>query len=129
MKRIVVLVILVFLGLNPSQAKMTSTERAFISHKRSVLMSQTVTKSVLARAAPRSHKRLLIINELIDDENDDPPGSDELDLHVTYRRPEFVDVPYDNLDNEELSNYVQIRLAVARARAMSVYRSKFTKTA
>ena len=129
MKRIVVLVILVFLGLNPSQAKMTSAERAFISHKRSVLMNQTVTKSVLARAVPRSHKRLLIINELIDDENDDPPGSDELDLHVTYRRPEFVNVPHDNSDNEELSNYVQVRLAVARARAMAMYRSKSTKTA
>lgn len=83
MKRIVILATLVFLGLNLSQAKMTSTERAFISHKRSVLMSQTAIRNVLVHATPRSHKRLLIVNELIDDENDDPPGSDELDLHVT----------------------------------------------
>ena len=129
MKRIVVLVLIVFLGLRTSQAKMTSAEQAVAFHKRSALMSQTVTKNVLARAVPRSHKRLLITSNLIDDENDDPPGPDELDLQISYRRPDLVDVPYNNSDDEELSNYVQVRLAVARARAMSVYRSKFTKTA
>ena len=127
MKRIAVLVLLVFLGLSTSQAKMTSVERAVVSHKRSVLMSQTVTKNVLAHAIPRAHKRLLITNNLIDDENDDPPGPDELDLHIPYRRPDVVGIPHVDPDDGELSDYVQVRLAVARARAMAVYRSKVTK--
>jgi hypothetical protein len=129
MKKLAVLTLLVFLGLNTSQAKMTSVERTFIFHKRSVLMSQTVTKNVLVHAIPRSHKRLLIANNLIVDENDDPPGPDELDLHVSYRRDDIVNAPHNKLDDGELSKYVQVRLAVARARAMAAYRSKFTKDA
>ena len=55
---------------------------------------------------------------------DDSDGGDydEIDLQVGYRRPEPVQykVPYD--DDEPLSDYVTVRLAVARARAMARYR-------
>jgi len=129
MKKLAVLALFAFLGLNTSQAKTQLNEQVVASHKRSVLMSQTVTKNVLAHAIPRAHKRLLIANNLIDDENDDPPGPDELDLHVTYRRPDIVDIPHSNTNDDELSSYVQVRLAVARASAMAAYRSKFTKDA
>lgn len=123
MKKLAVLALVFLVVLNPSQAKTTSVERVFISHKRSVLMSQTATKNVLVHAIPRTQRRLLVA-DLVDDENDDPPGPDELDLQSLYRRPRIVETPHN-----ELSDYVTVRLAVARARAMAAYREKFTKTA
>ena len=47
-----------------------------------------------------------------------------LDLHVARRRPvlEFDQIPI----LEELSDYVTVRLAVARAKAMQVYYEKWT---
>ena len=120
MKKLAVLVLFVFLGLSTSRAKMTSVERAAAFHKRSVLMSQTVTKNVLVHATPRSHKRLLITSNLIDDENNDPPGPDELDLQSPYTRPRIV--KHDDNDSDDLSAYITVRLAVARARAMQKYR-------
>jgi len=119
MKKIAVLVLIAFLGLSTSQAKMTSVERVEVFHKRSVLMNRTVTKSVLVHAIPRTQRRLLITNNLIDDENDDPPGPDELDLQSPYTRPRIVK-SHDN--DDDLSDYVTVRLAVARARAMQKYR-------
>jgi hypothetical protein len=119
MKKLAVLVLIAFLGLSTSQAKMTSVERVEVFHKRSVLMNRTVTKSVLVHAIPRTQRRLLITNNLIDDENDDPPGPDELDLQSPYTRPRIVK-PHDN--DDDLSDYVTVRLAVARARAMQKYR-------
>ena len=121
MKKLAVLVLFAFLGLSISQAKMTSVERAAEFHKRSVLTSRTVTKNVLAHAIPRSQKRLLITNNLIDDENDDPPGPDELDLQSPYTRPRIT--KNKDCDSDELSDYVVVRLAVARARAMQKYRA------
>jgi len=117
MKKLAVAALFLFLVLNQSQAKMTSVERTFISHKRSVLMSQTVTRNVLVLATPRSRKRLSITNNSIND-NDNPPGPDELDLHRAYRRPTLV--KHRDFDCE-LSDYVQVRLAVARTRAMAQY--------
>ena len=78
------------------------------------------TKSVLVRAVPRAQRRLLVTNDLSD--NDEPPGTDELDLHLPYRRPELVKVPDSNND---VSDYIALRLAVARARAMESYRTKW----
>lgn len=82
-------------------------------------MSQTVSKNVLVLATPRSRKRLLGTSDLIDD-NDNPPGPDELDLHLARRRPELIE--QHDTDHGPLSDYVQVRLAVARARAMAQYR-------
>jgi hypothetical protein len=130
MKKLAVLVATVFLALSQSQAKMTSVERTFIFHKRSVLMSQTVTRNVLVHALPKAQRRLIALNELTDDDNDDAPGPEELDLQVSYRRPEVVDVPdrRPHDDDVELSDYVRVRLAVARARAVQAHRARSSTT-
>jgi hypothetical protein len=71
-----------------------------------------------AKALVNHVKRSYIANSSIDDEDDD--DADIMDLHIGYRRPRIVEP-----DDEELSDYIRIRLAVARARAMEIYRSKF----
>ena len=80
---------------------------------------------------PRAQRRLLVTNELGDDGNDNPAGPDELDLAGPYagsRGPErkHTLLPVD--DNTDISDYALVRLAVARARAMEVYRNKFSET-
>ena len=83
-------------------------------------------KNVLVRAVPRAHRRLLVTNNLTDDKNDDAPGPDELDLHIPYARPRVAGVPKEVVkDPDEVSDYVSVRLAVARAKAMSKYRETF----
>jgi len=129
MMRFVILALALLAASSPSQAKMTSVERTFIFHKRSVLMSRTVTRNALVHALPKAQRRLLTLNELTDDDNDDAPGPDELDLQVLYRRPEVVPVPERKAqDDLELSDYVKIRLAVARARAVQAHRARFSAT-
>jgi hypothetical protein len=122
MKKLAVTALTLFLVLSPSQAKTSATTKVLDSHKRSVLMSQMRTKSVLARVVPRAHRRLLVTND-VSDGNDGPPGPNELDLQTPYRRPELV----KQLDpTDDVSDYVAVRLAVARARAMEIYRTKWT---
>ena len=123
MKRLAVLVTTIFLVLSPSQAKTSDVVQATPYQKRSVLKNPTLTKNVLARAASRPQRKFLATNVLhLDIDDDGPAGPDELDLHTLYRRPEVV---APNLtDDVELSDYVQVRLAVARARAMAAYRAQ-----
>ena len=122
MKKLAVTALTLFLVLSPSQAKTSATTKVLDSHKRSVLMSQMRTKSVLARVVPRAHRRLLVTND-VSDGDDGPPGPNELDLQTPYRRPELV----KQLDpTDDVSDYVAVRLSVARARAMEIYRSKWT---
>ena len=130
MMRFVILALALLAASSPSPAKMTSVDGTFVFHKRSVLMSQTVTKNALVHALPKAQRRLLVINDLTDDDNDDAPGPDELDLQVLYRRPEVVDVPdrKPHEDDVELSDYVRVRLAVARARAVQAHRARFSTT-
>jgi hypothetical protein len=73
------------------------------------------------RAAKRLQKQLAQVQtpSNINDEDDD--GYDEIDICVAYRRPEIVHDD-SNTDEDELSPYVTVRLAVARAKAMSRYR-------
>lgn len=120
MKKLAVSLLFVFLALSTSQAKTTSVERVLVYQQRTVLVNRTAMKSALVHATPRAQRRLLVINDLTDDENDDPLGPDELDLHAPYRRPRIV----DNSPDEGVSDYVAVRLAVARARAMEIYRNK-----
>jgi hypothetical protein len=68
----------------------------------------------LVNHVKRSHTVSLIS---MDDEDDD--DADILDLQVGYRRPRIIED-----DDIELSDYVKLRLAIARARAMEIYRSK-----
>jgi len=130
MMRFVILALALLAASSPSLAKMTSVDGTFVYHKRSVLMSQTVTRNALVHALPKAQRRLLTLNELTDDDDDDAPGPDELDLQVSYRRPEVVDVPdrKPHEDDVELSDYIRVRLAVARARAVQAHRARFSTT-
>jgi hypothetical protein len=123
MKRLAVLATAIFLVLSPSQAKTSDVVQVTPYQKRSGLKNPTLTKNVLARVASRPQRKFLATNVLhLDiDDDDGPAGPDELDLHNLYRRPKVVEQPADDVD---VSDYVRVRLAVARAKAMSVYRAQ-----
>ena len=123
MKKLAVTVLTLFLALNQSQAKTNVAERAWDYQKPSVSMNQMQTKNVRVLAAKKTQRKFIVANDLTDPENDDLPGPDELDLQVPFRRPSVVNKPVDA--DEPLSDYVRIRLAVARARAMDKYRQTY----
>jgi hypothetical protein len=127
MMKYVATVLLGILVSMPSQAKMTPTERVFQSQKQHALNIQTQTKSVLVHALPKTHRKFVVTNDLTDDDTDDLPGPDELDLQVLYRRPRIVDT-HRSADDTELSDYVKTRLLIARARAMQAYNKSTTFT-
>jgi len=54
----------------------------------------------------------------LDDEDYGPAGPDELDLHRGFSRPKLSEPFID----DEVSDYVAIRLAVIRVRALQKYR-------
>jgi hypothetical protein len=126
MKKLVVLVLSLLVVLSQSLASTTLKATHSESRKVSDWKTRIVTKSVLVRAVSRSNRRLLIINNLEDDNNDDPPGPDELDLQSPYARPRLVKPTKDIQSDDELSDYVVVRLAVARAKAMKRYRELWT---
>jgi hypothetical protein len=123
MKKLAASLLIAFLGLNTSQAKTMSVDRVLAYQQRMVTVNRTAMKSALVHAIPRAQRRLLATN-LTDDENDNPPGPDELDLQVMYRRPRIVE-DHKHFD-ADVSDYVTIRLAVARARAMQKYYKNYT---
>lgn len=120
MMRLAIIAPLLFLVLNPSQAKTIDVAQVLESPKRSESTNPMRTKSVLVRVVPRHKRQILTANPDLDDP-DTGPGSEEIDLHVAYRRPELISNPVIDTD-DEISDYVAIRLAVARARAMNIYR-------
>lgn len=120
MMKLVIIALLLFLVLNPSQAKTIDVAQVLESPKRSESTNPMRTKSVLVRVVPRHKRQILTANPELDDP-DTGPGSEEIDLHVAYRRPELISNPVIDTD-DEISDYVTIRLAVARARAMNIYR-------
>ena len=80
---------------------------------------------------PRTQQRQLNLQRSnpseIDDDDDD--GYDDTDLHVAYRRPTLIpcdDRCYDH-DQNELSDHVLVRLAIARAKAINRYREVKTE--
>jgi hypothetical protein len=82
-----------------------------------------IRKVPQTRSAKRLQKQLAQIQIHlpfnINDEDDD--GYDEVDMYIGYRRPEVVQANKTTDDNE-LSPYVTVRLALARAKAMAKYR-------
>lgn len=110
-----------FLVLSLSQAKTSADAKVLDSHKHSALKSPTRKKNVLVRAVPKAQRRLLVTNDLSDGD-DGPPGPDELDSQSPYRRPR---VQHQLQDTDDISDYAGVRLAVARARALEVYRKKW----
>ena len=76
---------------------------------------------------PRTQRNLLKLTASqpsnlsdIDDEDNGPPGPDELDAHRGFNRPKLIHYSLD--DDEPLSDYVTIRLAIIRAKALIKYR-------
>ena len=67
-------------------------------------------------------------NLIIDDDDDDDDGPEDLDCHLGYSRPKVykVDTKVTDLD-EPLSDYVTVRLAVARAKAMQKYKETYVE--
>jgi len=75
---------------------------------------------------PRSKQKQLSLQRSNPDEIDDgdDDGYNDIDLHVAYRRPSLIpcnDQCHDH-DQDELSDHVLVRLAIARAKAMDRYR-------
>jgi hypothetical protein len=56
-----------------------------------------------------------------DDDSDDDDDTVQ-DIHVGPGRPRIVEDKKSDSDDDELSPYVTVRLAVARAKAMAKYR-------
>ncbi len=58
-------------------------------------------------------------------EDDEPDYYDELpEFHVGYRRPELVNITGQVVD-DELSDYVKLRLVLARMTALEKYQEKW----
>lgn len=120
MKKLAVTALTLFLALNQSQASTSPAKRDSVSQQHSGLRNPTRTKSVLVRAVPKAQRRLLVTNDASDGD-DGPPGSNELDMHQSYRRPELVKGPDVDAEDDELSDYVRTRLLIARVRALQKY--------
>lgn len=121
MMKLAVTALSLFLVLNPSQAKTNAVTQDSDFRKRFVSTNPMLTKNVRALVAKKVQRRLLITNDLSDGD-DGPPGPDELDLQSPYRRPRVIETPNSPAD---ISDYVAVRLAVARARAVAKYREKW----
>jgi hypothetical protein len=65
-------------------------------------------------------QHLLSNLELDDDDYDG--GSNDIDLHRGYNRLRLITVDFDN---DEVSDYVATKLALAREKAMQAYREKW----
>ena len=126
MKRLLIVWLLLVSGTSPA-----STNNQNKQDPATLSTAQTATKNaahlVKTRTAPRlaavkllpktkRQQQQLLTQHRIDDCDDD--GFDEIEFQVGYRRPELV----PDADTDELSNYVTVRLAVARARAMARFR-------
>jgi hypothetical protein len=73
---------------------------------------------------PRPHRQHLLLSNLSFDDEDDDDAEFVQDAHVSYRRPSLIQDQDEKeiQDDEPLSDYVTVRLAVARAKAMAKYR-------
>ena len=127
MMKFVVLVVLSSIVWTISLAKTYDSTAIPESRSRSDSRIQTPTKNALVRAVPKN-KRQVLIPALLDlEDSDDSQGVEVLDLYIGYRRPEVIqDQTFD--DDDLVTDYVKIRLAVARARAMAAYRQKYCNT-
>jgi len=92
------------------------------------VLSQLPLSKTKKRQLKLSQQRPQPSNIIIDDDDDDG-GPEELDYHRSYSRPKvyFVDEPVIDPDDTPLSNYVTVRLAVARAKAMQKYREIYNE--
>jgi hypothetical protein len=74
------------------------------------------------------HRQYPQLSNLSIDDDDDDDGPEELDYHRAYGRPKVYKVEQKVTDiDEPLSDYVTVRLAVARAKAMQKYRETYVE--
>ena len=120
MMKLVALALSLFLVSTPSLAKRTSDQRVLDSHRLSILKTQIATKNVLAIASSRPLRRLLVINAVIDDRGEGPPGPDDLDLQSPFGRNRSAHQRDTEFD--DISAHARVRLAIARAKALKKHR-------
>ena len=91
------------------------------------VLSQLPLSKTKKRQLKLSQQRPLLSNTIID-EDDDDGGPEELDYHRAYGRPKvcYVDEIVTDLDDQPLSDYVTVRLALSRAKALLKYRETYT---
>jgi hypothetical protein len=118
MKKLALLAVLIFPFLNPSQASTMSADHALVIHRHSELKTRMQIRSVMVHALPRAQRRLVIHD--VDDDDDDGPDPDDISLHVGFRRPDVY--VHKHTADTDVSDYVKVRLAVARAKAMAKYK-------
>jgi hypothetical protein len=124
--RYVILALIALAIWNTSQAKTNPMERVFMYHRQHQLKTQTQIKSVWLHSLSKAQRRLAVTSDLEDDDNDNAPGPDELDLQVLYRRPEVLKPPQITATDEDLSDYVRFRLMLARIKALQKYNSLYS---
>lgn len=126
MKRLLIVWLLLVSGTSPASTSqpdkqdLATLPTAQTATKNAVplVKTRTAPRPVVAKLLPKTKRqqhRLLTHNVVEDSDNDD---LGQIDFQVGYRRPELV----PDADTDELSNYVTVRLAVARARAMARFR-------
>jgi hypothetical protein len=73
---------------------------------------------------PKQLPHPLPSNSLIAEDDNDDDTEDFPDLHIAYRRPDLEKCSdkCQHDEDDELSDYVLVRLAVARAKAMKLYK-------
>jgi hypothetical protein len=73
---------------------------------------------------PKKLPNPLLSNSSIAEDDDDDDTEDFPDLHIAYRRPDLEKCTdkCQHDEDDELSDYVLVRLAVARAKAMKQYK-------
>ena len=91
------------------------------------VLSQLPLSKTKKRQLKLSQQRPQLSNTIID-EDDDDGGPEELDYHRAYGRPKvyYVDEKVIDLGDEPLSDYVTVRLALSRAKALTKYRETYT---
>ena len=67
------------------------------------------------------HQQQPLASDLEDSDDD---GYDDVDIHVTYRRPEIVH-DKTKLDNDDLNEHIKFRLWLARQLALAKYQEKW----
>ena len=92
------------------------------------LLNLSKTKKLQLKLSQQSQQLPQLSNTIIDDDDDDD-GPDDLDYHRAYSRPKVykVEQQVTDFDDEPLSDYVTVRLAVARAKAMQKYREIYVE--
>lgn len=126
MMKSVALVVLLSVASTTNLANTNTQPQDLVRQKRLESKTLTPTKNVLARVVPKNKRQVLAPSLLDIEDSNESQGTEAIDLHVGYRRPEVITVPEEsNKEDPEFSDYVIVRLAVARARAMNAYRQKY----